>query len=133
LPVDISIASDDGLLWVNTFLDGTTRLFDISDPHKPVLQFEEVIGQQVNMVSQSWDGERVYFTTSLLANWDKKGDADDQFLKLYKWDGKKLDPVFSIDFKKEKLGRPHQMRFGAYALYGAKPAEPSDSRVAVRD
>ncbi len=133
LPVDISIASDDGLLWVNTFMDGTTRLFDISDPHKPVLQFEEVIGQQVNMVSQSWDGERVYFTTSLLANWDKKGDADDQFLKLYKWDGKKLDPVFSIDFKKEKLGRPHQMRFGAYALYGAKPAEPSDSRVAVRD
>jgi selenium-binding protein 1 len=133
LPVDISIASDDGLLWVNTFMDGTTRLFDISDPHKPVLQFEEVIGQQVNMVSQSWDGERVYFTTSLLANWDKKGDADDQFLKLYKWDGQKLDPVFSIDFKKEKLGRPHQMRFGAYALYGAKPAEPSDSRVAVRD
>jgi len=133
LPVDISISSDDGLLWVDTFMDGTARLFDISDPHKPVLQFEEVIGQQVNMVSQSWDGERVYFTTSLLANWDKKGDADDQFLKLYKWDGKKLDPVFSIDFKKEKLGRPHQMRFGAYALYGAKPAEPSDSRVAVRD
>ena len=133
LPVDISISSDDGLLWVNTFLDGTTRLFDISDPHKPVLQFEEVIGQQVNMVSQSWDGERVYFTTSLLANWDKKGEANDQFLKLYNWDGKKLDPVFSIDFKKEKLGRPHQMRFGAYALYGLKPANASDSRVAIRD
>jgi selenium-binding protein 1 len=133
LPVDISISSDDGLLWVNTFLDGTTRLFDISDPHKPVLQFEEVIGQQVNMVSQSWDGERVYFTTSLLANWDKKGEANDQFLKLYNWDGNKLDPVFSIDFKKEKLGRPHQMRFGAYALYGLKPANASDSRVAIRD
>ncbi len=133
LPVDISITADDGLLWVNTFMDGTTRLFDISDPHKPVLRYEEVIGQQVNMVSQSWDGERVYFTTSLLANWDKKGDADDQFLKLYDWDGKKLSPVFSIDFKKEKLGRPHQMRFGAYALYGMEPANADDSRVAGRD
>ncbi len=133
LPVDISISSDDGLLWVNTFLDGTTRLFDISNPHKPVLQFEEVIGQQVNMVSQSWDGKRVYFTTSLLANWDKKGDADDQFLKLYNWDGKKLDSVFSIDFKKEKLGRPHQMRFGAYALYGSKPKDGTASAVAARD
>ena len=133
LPVDISIAADDSLLWVNTFLDGTTRLFDISDPHKPVLKFEEVIGQQVNMVSQSWDGQRLYFTTSLLANWDKKAEANDQFLKLYGWDGKKLDPIFTIDFMKEKLGRPHQMRFGAYALYGLKPANASDSRVAVRD
>ena len=85
------------------------------------------------MVSQSWDGQRVYFTTSLLANWDKKGDADDQFLKLYNWDGKKLDSVFSIDFKKEKLGRPHQMRFGAYALYGSKPKDASASAVAARD
>lgn len=133
LPVDISISADDGLLWVNTFMDGTTRLFDISDPHKPVLRMEEVIGQQLNMVSQSWDGQRVYFTSSLLANWDKKGDADEQFLKLYNWNGKKLDPVFSIDFNKEKLGRPHQMRFGAYALYGMKPTTSTDSKVAVLD
>jgi selenium-binding protein 1 len=133
LPVDISISADDGLLWVNTFLDGTTRLFDISDPHNPKLQYEEVIGQQVNMVSQSWDGERVYFTSSLLANWDKKADANDQYLKLYKWDGKKLKPVFSIDFNKEKLGRPHQMRFGAYALYGMRPVAEKPSDVARRD
>jgi selenium-binding protein 1 len=133
LPVDISISADDGLLWVNTFMDGTTRLFDISDPHKPVLRMEEVIGQQVNMVSQSWDGQRLYFTTSLLANWDKKGDANDQFLKLYKWDGKKLDPVFGIDFIKEKLGRPHQMRFGAYALYGLRPTGSSETELANRD
>jgi len=133
LPVDISISADDGLLWVNTFLDGTTHLFDISDPHKPVLKFKEVIGQQVNMVSQSWDGKRIYFTSSLLANWDKKGEADDQFLKLYDWDGKQLEPVFSIDFKKEKLGRPHQMRFGSYALYGSRPADASDSKYVVRD
>lgn len=133
LPVDISISADDNLLWVNTFMDGTTRLFDISDPHKPVQRFEEVIGQQVNMVSQSWDGKRVYFTSSLLANWDKKGDANDQYLKLYDWDGKKLSPLFGIDFTKEKLGRPHQMRFGARALYGSRLNSATDAAVAGRN
>ena len=31
--------------------------------------------------------------------------------------GKELKQTFSIDFAKEKLGSPHQMRFGAYSLY----------------
>jgi selenium-binding protein 1 len=123
LPVDISIQSDDKLLWVNTFMDGKTRAFDISDPFKPTQVFEQKIGAQVNMVSSSWDGKRLYYTSSLLANWDKKGADNEQFLKAYNWDGKALTEQFAIDFTKEKLGRAHQMLFGAYALYGAnKPA-----------
>jgi selenium-binding protein 1 len=118
LPVDISISADDTRLWVDTFMDGKARLFDISDPHKPVQVAEYEIGKQINMVSQSWDGKRVYFTSSLLANWDKKGDDNEQYLKAYDWDGKTLTPTFSVDFTAEKLGRPHQMRFGAFALYG---------------
>ena len=121
LPVDISISADDSLLWVNTWNEGKTRLFDVSDPHAPKQILEEQIGEQVNMASQSWDGERVYFTSSLMANWDKtEGENDVQYFKLYGWDGKKLTPRFTIDFLKEKLGAPHQMRFGAYALYGKK-------------
>jgi selenium-binding protein 1 len=135
LPVDISISADDTRLWVDSFMDGMTRVFDISDPHAPVQVFEQQIGKQVNMVSQSWDGERVYFTSSLLANWDKKGDDNEQYLKAYRWDGKALEPTFAIDFRAEKLGRPHQMRFGARALYGQRaPAEPGpDGRVAGLD
>ena len=119
LPVDISISADDGLLWVNTWNDGMTRVFDITDPHKPVEKFAENIGQQVNMLSQSWDGQRIYFTSSLLGNWDKAGEdtTDLQYFKAYGWDGDKLDKKFEIDFLAEKLGLPHQMRFGAYALY----------------
>jgi selenium-binding protein 1 len=132
LPVDISISADDGLLWVNTFMDGTTRLFDISDPFSPKLIHEEVIGKQVNMVSQSWDGKRIYFTSSLLANWDKKGDDNEQYLKAYTWDGKKLRPSFQIDFTKEGLGRPHQMRFGAYSLYGLH-SDASSAKLAAVD
>lgn len=120
LPVDISISADDTQLWVNTWNDGKVHLYDISNPHAPVQIFEEQIGEQINMVSQSWDGERVYFTSSLLSNWDKveSTGADLQYLKLFSWDGKKLTPQFTIDFLAEGLGLPHQMRFGAYALYG---------------
>ena len=35
LPVDISISSDATSLWVNTFMDGTARLFDLSNPEAP--------------------------------------------------------------------------------------------------
>jgi selenium-binding protein 1 len=123
LPVDISISADDSTLWVDTWNDGMTRVFDISDPHKPTETYTHKIGDQINMLSQSWDGQRVYFTSSLLGNWDKEEgqEGDLQYFKAYTWDGKALTPKFSIDFLGEKLGRPHQMRFGAYALYGQKP------------
>ncbi len=82
LPVDISITADDKGLWVQTFMDGSSRFFDISDPHNPKLTYTKEIGSQVNMVSQSWDGKRNYYTTSLLSNWDKTGDVNEQYMKL---------------------------------------------------
>ncbi|MGQ7791288.1 selenium-binding protein SBP56-related protein [Faunimonas sp. B44] len=117
VPVDISLSADDRTLFANTFMDGMTRVFDVSDPHQPKQIYEKKIGEQVNMVSQSWDGERLYYTSSLLENWDKAGDANEQFLKAYTWDGKELAPRFEIDFTQEGLGRPHMMAFGAASLY----------------
>jgi selenium-binding protein 1 len=131
LPVDISITADDELLWVDTFMDGKTRLFDISDPFNPKQVYEHEIGSQVNMVSESWDGKRLYYTSSLLANWDKKGKENEQFFKAFEWDGKELHPAFSIDFIAEKLGRPHLMRFGAYALYRKTPPGPKTAGLAL--
>jgi selenium-binding protein 1 len=90
------------------------------------------------MVSETWGGERVYFTSSLLANWDKTGKDDEQFLKAYKWNGKTLAPLWSIDFKAEKLGRPHIMRFGQDSFYKNEisendaPAEGVSESVATR-
>ncbi len=128
LPVDISISADDQMLWVDTWNDGLVRLFDISDPHHPKQVSEQKIGEQVNMVSQSWDGKRVYFTSSLLTNWDKTQSTGDdlQYFKIYDFDGKNLTHKLTLDFMGMKLGYPHQMRFGAYSLYGMKaPAELS--------
>lgn len=119
LPVDISITADGKGLWVNTFMDGTTRYFDLSNPEAPKQTYSLVTGKQVNMVSQSWDGKRVYLTSSLLANWDKKGADNEQVLRAYDWDGKALTPRFEVDFNALKLGRAHHMKFSA--LPTAKP------------
>ena len=134
LPVDISISADDNLLWVNTFNDGETRLFDISNPHSPKQIYSKKIGDQVNMLSQSWDGQRIYYTSSLLANWDKKeGEPGNlQYFKAYNWENSQLLEKFSIDFIEEKLGSPHQMRFGSHALYGQIPRIHQRSDVALR-
>lgn len=111
LPVDASISADAKTLWVTTFMDGTTHLFDISDPTKPVEIYKKVTGKQANMISQSWDGKRVYITSSLLSKWDKKGEDNEQVLRAYDWDGKDLKLKFEVDFFGEKLGRPHHMKF----------------------
>lgn len=124
LPVDISIFADDQLLWVNTWNDGKARLFDISNPFEAKQIYEEKIGEQVNMISQSWDGKRAYFTSSLLSQWDKKGPKgpDLQYLKIYDFKDGKLEKKLALDFVEMRLGAPHQMRFGAYSLYGKNAA-----------
>jgi selenium-binding protein 1 len=122
LPVDISLSSDDRYLFVTTFLEGKVRVFDVSEPRKAHVIYERKMGSQVNMVSQSWDGKRVYFTSSLLANWDKKGKENEQYMKGFTWDGKKLEPTFEVDFIKHKLGRPHIMRFGQLDFYRGRVA-----------
>jgi methanethiol oxidase len=116
LPVDISITRDGRGLWVNTFMDGTTRYFDLSNPEAPQQTYTKVTGKQVNMISQSWDGTRVYITSSLLANWDKGGPDNEQFLRGFTWDGKELKQVFEVDFTKEQLGRAHHMKLGSNSL-----------------
>jgi selenium-binding protein 1 len=130
LPVDISISSDDQTLWVNTFMDGKTRQFDISNPHAAKQVFEQKIGEQINMISSSWDGKRLYYSSSLLAIWDKKGESQDQYIRAFDWDGKKLTPTFQLDFIKLGLGFPHQMRFGSNALYGKAPTQSAEKIIA---
>lgn len=120
LPVDISLSADDKTLFVDCFGDGKCRVFDVSDPQKPRQIYEKQIGKQVNMVSQSWDGKRLYFTSSLLARWDKQGADNEQFLRAYAWDGKELKPGFDLDFTALKLGRPHHMLFGSTKIGAAR-------------
>ena len=128
LPVDISIRADAKGLWVNTFMDGMTRYFDLTVPDKPRQTYAKQTGRQVNMISQSWDGKRVYITSSLLEHWDKGGADNEQFLRSFNWDGKELTPAFEVDFAKEKLGRAHHMKFTARPVgVAAENAAPTSS------
>ncbi len=120
LPVDISLSADDSTLFVDSFMDGMVRIYDVTNPRKARQIHERKIGAQVNMVSQSWDGRRLYFTSSLLANWDGTGHEDEQFLKAFRWDGKTLESAFALDFTAAKLGRPHIMNLGADAFRVAR-------------
>jgi selenium-binding protein 1 len=120
LPVDLSLSADGKGLWVNTFMDGTTHYFDVSNPEAPKEVYSKHTGSQANMISQSWDGKRVYISSSLLSNWDKKGADNEQFVKLYAWNGKELKEKWMLDFSKLKLGRPHHMKFGAAQLRTAQ-------------
>ena len=119
LPVDISLSADDRCLFVDTFMDGTVRVFDVSRPAPAeAWSHEQKIGTQVNMVSQTWDGERVYFTSSLLANWDKKGKDNEQFLKAYRWDGKKLDAALRRRLRRRRSSAARTiMHFGQDQFY----------------
>jgi selenium-binding protein 1 len=120
LPVDISLSADDSTLFVDSFMDGMVRVYDVTNPRRARQIYERKIGAQVNMVSQSWEGKRLYFTSSLLANWDGTGHEDEQFLKAFRWDGKTLEPTFALDFTALALGRPHQMNLGAESFRVAK-------------
>jgi selenium-binding protein 1 len=78
-------------LWTSASARTTTRcswiasatasavFMNVSNPHQPRMICEKQIGRQLNMVSQSWDGKRLYFSSSLLARWDKSGDDNEQF------------------------------------------------------
>ncbi|MCW5556006.1 MAG: selenium-binding protein [Verrucomicrobiae bacterium] len=122
IPVDMSLSADDQTLFVDCFGDGKVRVFDVSNPHQPKQIYEKQIGKQLNMVSQSWDGKRLYFSSSLLAKWDKLGDDNEQFVRAYNWNGKELTPTFALDFTALKLGRPHHMLFGSTKIGNATVA-----------
>src|SRR4029453_1079373 len=107
--------------------DGTTRYFDLSTPEAPKQTYTKVTGKQVNMISQSWDGTRVYLPSSLLANWDKGGADNEQFLRGFTWDGKELKQVFEVDFTKEQLGRAHHMKLGSNSLKSSGGDSPREA------
>ena len=116
IPVDISIAPDDSKIYVNSFGDGTLRVYDVSNPFEGKLVEQVKLGEMANMVSSSWDGKRLYTTNSLLSRWDKPGDY---WLKAFAWEDGKLVAKFTTDFN--PVGRAHIMNFGS-KVFGPRTA-----------
>jgi selenium-binding protein 1 len=127
LPVDISIAPDDSKIYVNSFGDGTLRVYDVTNPMEGKLIEQVKLGEMANMVSSSWDGKRLYATNSLLSQWDKPGDY---WLKAYAWEDGKLVAKFTTDFN--PVGRAHIMNLNSKA-FGPRAARsaPGDRRTST--
>jgi selenium-binding protein 1 len=127
IPVDISLAPDDSKVYVNSFMDGTLRVYDVSNPFEGKLIEQVKLGEMANMVSESWDGKRIYATNSLLSRWDKPGDY---WLKAYAWEGGKLVPKFTTSFA--AVGRAQIMNFGTAAPIVARGANQVAQRTRPR-
>jgi len=132
LPVDISIAPDDSKIYVNSFGDGTLRVYDVTNPMEGKLIEQVKLGEMANMVSSSWDGKRLYATNSLLSQWDKPGDY---WLKAYAWENGKLGAKFTTDFN--PVGRAHIMNlnskaFGPRAARAVPAGQRASANVASR-
>jgi methanethiol oxidase len=125
IPVDISIAPDDSKIYVNSFGDGTLRVYDVSNPFEGKLIEQVKLGEMANMVSSSWDGKRLYATNSLLSQWDKPGDY---WLKALAWEGGKLVPKFTTDFN--AVGRAHIMNLGS-KTFGPRAARAASGATRV--
>jgi len=90
----ISAWPDDSKVYVNSFMDGTLRVYDVSNPFEGKLIEQVKLGEMANMVSESWDGKRIYATNSLLSQWDKPGLLA-QGVRL---GGRQAGPKFTTDF-----------------------------------
>jgi selenium-binding protein 1 len=129
LPVDLSLSSNDRYLFVTSFRDGTVRVFDVDDPREPDEVLAQRIGSQLASVAQSWDGERVYFSSSQLPHWDGRGESEEQFVRAYGFDGKDLEPRFEVDFVSRGLGNPHGLFFGSLSFYRGRVARVSPDQM----
>jgi cytochrome oxidase Cu insertion factor (SCO1/SenC/PrrC family) len=116
LPVDLSLSADDRWLFVTTFMDGTVHVFDVAHHEHPKEVAAEPVAAQAGMMWERWDGARAYVTSSLLANWDKKGADGDQFLKAYRWDGTEPDAALRRRLPRAaQLGAPTSCTSGRIA------------------
>ena len=132
----ILLSMDDKYLYLNNWLHGDMRQYDISDPHNPKLTGQVWMGgllgkaPYVNgvkmaggpqMFQLSLDGKRLYVTTSLFSTWDnqfypeirKQGGV----MVMIDCDpingGMTLNKDFIVDFGKEPNGpsRCHEARY----------------------
>ncbi|MDH3579984.1 MAG: selenium-binding family protein [Hyphomicrobiales bacterium] len=130
------VSMDDRFLYINNWLHGDMRQYDISDPHNPRLTGQvwiggllgkapEVNGHKITggpqMFQLSLDGKRLYVTTSLFSTWDNQFYPEIRenggCMVMIDCDtdkgGMSINPDFFVDFGKEPNGpaRCHETRY----------------------
>ena len=132
----ILVSMDDKYLYINNWLHGDLRQYNISDPHKPILTGQIWMGGLLDkapivngvkiaggpqMYQLSLDGKRMYVTTSLFSTWDNQFYPEIRtqggVMLMIDCDvengGMKINDEFVVDFGKEPNGpsRCHESRY----------------------
>ncbi|WP_395161389.1 selenium-binding protein SBP56-related protein, partial [Ilumatobacter sp.] len=130
------VSMDDKYVYINNWLHGDMRQYDITDPHNPKLTGQvwmggllgkapEVNGVKIaggpQMFQLSLDGTRMYVTTSLFSTWDNQfyPEIRTQGGQMMMIDcdpvngGMKINKDFMVDFGQEPNGpsRAHETRY----------------------
>ena len=130
------VSMDDKYLYINNWLHGDMRQYNITDPHNPILTGQVWMGgllgkapivNGVNvaggpqMYQLSLDGKRMYVTTSLFSTWDNqfypeirtKGGVMLMIDCDVKNGGMKINEDFVVNFGNEPNGpsRCHESRY----------------------
>jgi len=137
LLTDLVVSMDDRYLFCSNWLHGDVRMYDVSDPATPRLvdrvwaggyfgprrpiEGERAVHGGPQMLQLSLDGERLYWTTSLLSSWDnqfypEEGAEGSVMLKADvnpRRGTMELDEGFLIDFGEMPHGpaRAHEIRW----------------------
>ncbi|WP_458209913.1 selenium-binding protein SBP56-related protein [Haladaptatus sp. NG-SE-30] len=137
LMTDLVVSMDDRYLFFSNWLHGDVRMYDISDPANPrftdqvwaggyfgdrrPIEGERAVIGGPQMLQLSLDGERLYWTTSLLSSWDnqfypEEAEKGSVMLKADVNPRKgtmTLDDEFLVDFGDLPAGpaRAHEIRW----------------------
>ena len=136
LITDLVLSMDDKWLYFSNWLHGDVRQYDVSDPAKPKLTGQLVLGGVEGkgpslggkkllggpqMLQLSLDGKRLYITNSLFSSWDNQfypqiGEQGSTMLQVdcdTLHGGLNLNEKFLVDFGSLPDGpaRAHEMRF----------------------
>lgn len=116
--VDLSLSGDGDALWITTGRDGRVHLYDVTNPQRPVLRYSARSPHQLGSVVQTMDGTRLYFGSASVTAGTSAPRAPHHVTAM-QWDGVRLLPRFSIDFRAAGLGLPRQMQLGSVAFSAA--------------
>ena len=125
LPVDISIRRDGKGLWVNTFMDGMTRYFDLTNPQAPKQTYEKHTGQAgEHDLAELGRHARLHHVLAARELGQGRARTTSSSCAASSGTARELKPTFEVDFTKEKLGRAHHMKLGSKVLCARPTSRP---------
>ena len=104
-------------LWVNTFMDGKTRYFDLTEPRAAEADLREG-HRQAGQHDLAELGRQARLHHLVAARQLGQGRRRQRAVRARASTGtaRSSKPAFEVDFTKEKLGRAHHMKLGSKAM-----------------